>query len=111
MKNFNNSIKEKEQKILDFYKTIRELSGNSKLAKTVVRKRTKKNLYLEKEKEKAKEKQEKKDIQEKHDTDDHDYKDYKDKLQKGGAIDEDMAHKYTKQDANNTNKNNFVVWD
>jgi len=51
MKNFNNSIKEKEQKILDFYKTIRELSGNSKLAKTVVRKRTKKNLYLEKEKE------------------------------------------------------------
>ena len=47
MKNFNSSIREKEQKILNFYKTIRELSGNCKLAKTAVRKRTKKNTtYL-----------------------------------------------------------------
>jgi hypothetical protein len=109
MKNFNNSIREKEQKILDFYKTIRELSGNCKLAKTVVRKRTKKNLYLEKEKQDIQEKKEKKDIQEKHDTDDHDHKD---KLQKGGDMSEDnIKSTNTKVDTDNASKNNFVVWD
>ena len=100
MKNFNNSIREKEQKILDFYKTIRELSGNCKLAKSVVRKRTKKNLYLEKEK---------KDIQEKHDIDDHDHKD---KLQKGGYMSEENIKSIdAKVDTDNESKNNFVVWD
>lgn len=43
MRNFNGSIRDKEQKILNFYRGIGELSAN-KIEKTPSRKRTKKHM-------------------------------------------------------------------